>query len=322
MYEAFFGLKRPPFTTAPSPDCLYLSNQHREAMAGLEYAICNRKGFVALIGEAGTGKTSIVSEMLQWFGATQGLSSLILNPLMTPAEFLEMILLDFGISPVPESKAQRLWKLQALLLEQHRAGRTAVLIVDEAHKLSPELLEELRLMGNFDLLGTKLIQIVLVGQNELDATLEREELRQLKQRIVVRLETGPLMASEIEAYIQFRWHKAGSSEPARFTPEALRAISAYSRGTPRLINSLCDNALLFAFADQSNIVTEANVLRAARDLRLTATGYQAASEQAAVPIAIAPPAAAVAPKPMRAAEGFANDSSRFSRLVGRLGLAR
>ena len=167
MYNEFFGLRKKAFNMTPDPAFLFLTAQHREALVGLTYAVMDCKGFVVLTGDAGTGKTTLLARVLQNVPAAKLQSSVILNPTLTPAEFLELIMLDFGIRKVPHSKARRLGMMQRLLLEGHREGRIAALVIDEAHKLSPEVLEEVRLLGNFEFGDQKLLQILLAGQNEL-----------------------------------------------------------------------------------------------------------------------------------------------------------
>jgi general secretion pathway protein A len=181
-------------------------------------------------------------------------------------EFLEMALLDFGIADVPASKAQRLWKLQTLLIDGYRAGKISALIVDEAHKLNLDVLEELRLLGNFEESDRKLLQIILVGQPELDQVLNSEELRQLKQRIALRVVLGPLNASDVEPYIRHRWTVAGGGEPP-FAPEAILRVASISKAIPRIINSLCENSLMLAVAEGVKRVESRHVQLAAGDLQ-------------------------------------------------------
>src|SRR5438552_2332399 len=246
MYNQFFGLQKAPFSMTPDPALLFMPPQHREALAGLTYAILNRKGFAVLIGDAGTGKTTLLSRILRSLPKSRIHSSVILNPTLTANEFLEMALMDFGITEVPPSKAQRLASLHRLLLQNHTENKVSVLIIDEAHKLSPVLLEEVRLLSNFEFAEEKLLQIVLSGQNELGDVLNEHHLRQLKQRISVRLALGPLAKHEVEQYIHYRWTKCGGAPAIPFSAEALKAIASWSQGIPRLINSICDNALTAA----------------------------------------------------------------------------
>src|ERR1700733_1740666 len=175
MYTAFFGLTKMPFNMTPDPAFLFLTEQHREALAGLTYAILDRKGFLALSGMAGAGKTTLLAWVLEKLPVTKVRSSVILNPTLTPSEFLELAMLDFGLTDIPTSKAHRLWSLQKFLLAGQREGKVSVLIVDEAHKLSPEVLEEIRLLGNFECADEKLLQVVLIGQSELDEVLNRPD---------------------------------------------------------------------------------------------------------------------------------------------------
>jgi general secretion pathway protein A len=326
MYNDFFGLRKNPFSMAPDPDCLFLTPQHREAVAGLAYAITSRKGLVVLTGEVGTGKTTVLARVLKFLPANQVRFSVILHPTLSTDEFLEMAMLDFGIGPIPASKAQRLYKLQHCLLDRMREGKTAALIVDEAHKLSREVLEEIRLLGNFDHGDRKLLQIVLVGQSELDDLLRREDLRQLKQRIAVRMSLKALTVDEVRQYIRFRWSQAGAVQEAPFSDAVMGEICRWSMGIPRLINAICDQTLLLAFADQTRAVEIKHVVEAATDLDLAAP----ARPEAAVAPSVAPKAV---PKPVASTarlseirvpdfERYAGSKpTRLGRLAAKLGLA-
>jgi len=267
MYARSFGLQTGPFNMTPDPAFLYVTPQYREALVGLAYAVLGRKGFVVLTGEAGTGKTTLLVKVLKSVPVSQLQFSVIVNPTLTPSEFLEMVLLDFGVKDIPASKAQRLWKLQNLLFSGRDEGKVSALIVDEAHKLSLEVLEEIRLLGNFEETQRKLLQIVLVGQDELDEILNREDLRQLKQRIALRMCLHPLNPVEVGQYVQHRWTIAGGDQ-APFSLDALRGVASASRGIPRIINSVCENALLSAFAEGSATVETRHVDEAAADLQL------------------------------------------------------
>lgn len=268
MYKAFFGLKKSPFSMTPDPGFLFLTTQHREALAGLTYAILERKGFLVMTGDAGTGKTTLIARVLKHIPAERIQSSIILNPTLTPDEFLEMVLMDFGFTDIPPTKPQRLARLQHFLLLGQRSEKISTLVIDEAHKLSPELLEEIRLLSNFEYADQKLIQILLVGQNELSGILNRADLRQLKQRIAMRLSIQPLAPADVQRYIRFRWAKAGGSQPQPFTAEAIGRVASASRGIPRVINAICDNSLILAFADTSRSVEVKHVVDACADLDL------------------------------------------------------
>jgi general secretion pathway protein A len=268
MYAESYGLAKKPFNMTPDPAFLFHTKQHREALAGLVYAILDRKGFLVLSGVAGCGKTTLLAWVLGKLPRERVQSSVILNPTLTREEFLEMAMLDFGITEIPDSKARRLWILQHFLLKGHREGKINVLIVDEAHKLTVELLEEIRLLGNLENGDDKLIQILLIGQRELDDVMSRPELWQLKQRVSVRLALEALSAGEVEKYIEHRWTVAGGKLPLPFTAEALVAVGKRSTGIPRVINSLCDSALTLAFADNVSSASVDHVEAAAQDLRL------------------------------------------------------
>jgi general secretion pathway protein A len=224
---------------------------------------------MVLTGDAGTGKTSVLAAVLESFVQSEVLTSFIVNPTLTASEFLEMVLLDFGMEAVPDSKARRLNCLHNILFETAGEGKVAVLVVDEAQQMDPALLEEVRLMGNLEGPFGKFLQIVLVGQNELNAILDRSDLRQLKQRIAVRVRLEPLTAAQVPEYIDYRWNAAGGEGNAPFAPEALKLITLISAGIPRVVNGICDNALLTAFAETRRTVSEQDIFDVAVDLCLS-----------------------------------------------------
>jgi general secretion pathway protein A len=267
MYATLFGLKQDPFAMTPDPGFLLMTSRQREALAGLVYAILARKGFAALIGEAGTGKTTLLNKLMTTLAEKRALFSVVLNPTLTPQEFLECALTDFGIRDLPQSKTQRLLALDRLLLEADKKGSSCVLIVDEAHKLSSEVLEEIRLLSNFERPEGKLLQIILAGQPALGDVLDRYELQQLKQRVAVRLRIGRLTAAELQGYVAHRWKSAGGSQHP-FSESALERLALYSEGIPRVVNAVCDNALMLAVAEGMVHVTEQHIQEAAHDLAL------------------------------------------------------
>ena len=294
MYHSHFGLKRNPFSIAADPSLLLLNDMHRDALAGLWYAIVARKGFVTLTGEAGTGKTTVIRKALHVLSEMNHRASVIFNPTLTPTEFLEAVLANFDREHIPESKVQRLRLLQDLLADVQKQEKTAVLIIDEAHKLSPELLEEVRLLTNFEVGDQKLLQIVLAGQPELADILNRADLWQLKQRITVRLQIGRLPAAEIQRYITYRWNKASENSSAPpFTAAAVSLIGRSSLGIPRLINVICDNALTLAFSAGLKTIDAAQIADVVRELDL----HPAQGPPTAAPVAqgVQPPVAVASP---------------------------
>jgi general secretion pathway protein A len=325
MYNEFFGLQRAPFNLTPDPEFLYLNSRHREALAGISYAILARKGFVILTGDAGTGKTTVLTRILGHLPPARIRSSVIVNPTLTPSEFLEAALLDFGFRNISASKARRVTMLQEFLWKGNVEGKLSALVIDESHKLSLEVLEEIRLLGNFESGGEKLLQIVLVGQSELDELLNRQHLRQLKQRIALRLTIEPLPSAEVEWYICHRWSKAGGNEPP-FAKAAVAYIADVSRGIPRVVNVICDNALLEAFGENSVQVEARHVMRVCRDLRLSMTTRGAVEEPvlttpAETPL-IAPAPSDGSMKTIDRYGGVANKRSLISRLAGKLGFTQ
>jgi general secretion pathway protein A len=287
MYERYFNLSGNPFSMTPDPRVVFMTASHREALAGLAYAIMERKGFVALTGEAGTGKTTLLARTLRVLPPTRVISSVILNPSLNETEFIELMLLDFGFQSIPASKARLLLRFQEFLVQVKNAGKIAVVVVDEAHRLRPSVLEEIRLLSNLELPGTKLLQIVFAGQPELIDLLNRPDLRQLSQRVSVRLTIDFLQPKEVEQYILLRWSKA-SSTPPPFSRAAYADIVSWSRGIPRLVNSICDNALMLAFADTAPLVESRHITEACTDLGLI--GYD--PEQSAALNGAGKPAAA------------------------------
>lgn len=269
MYEHFYGLKENPFNLTPDPHYLYLGENHREALAQLIYGVREKKGFIVLTGEVGTGKTTIIRSFMETLNGTDNNTrvALLFNPKLSVNDFFQYILKDFGIASNGSSKGEYLHALYEYLIDAYQKDEKAVLIVDEAQGLSSELLEEIRLLSNLETARAKLLQIVLVGQPELRETLWREDLRQLKQRINLHHHLPPLTEKETEAYIKRRLRVAGCKIPI-FSPKALKEIYKKTGGIPRLINILCDNALLTGYALEKKTIDEKIIKEAARDLRL------------------------------------------------------
>jgi general secretion pathway protein A len=268
MYKDFFGLRANPFNVNPDPRYLFLTRHTEEALACLTYGIQSRKGFVLLTGEVGTGKTTLINKLLEWLRAQQVPTAFVFNSRMDVPQFLDYMMADFGLPSETLSKSQILMRLYNWLLERYRAGETAVLIVDEAQNLPDEVLEEIRMMTNLETFTEKLLQIVLVGQTELEHRLKHPNLRQLRQRLTLRAKTHPLTAEESRSYIHQRLRIAGSNGQRIFDPDALTAIHRYSGGIPRVVNLLCEHCLVSAFVDQQKTVSAAVVQAVARDFDL------------------------------------------------------
>jgi general secretion pathway protein A len=267
MYNELFGLQKDPFGLTPDPSFLFLTDQHREALSGLTLALLQRKGLVVLSGEVGTGKTTLLARILRFLPASRLQFAMIVNPTLTPSEFLELVLLDFGVTDIPSSKAERIFTLLNLMLQGKREGKVSVLIVDEAHLLAPRVLEEIRMLCSLEDAEDRCLQMLLVGQPELDKVLRHEDMRQLRQQIGMRLTLGPLARTEVGEYIRHRWLRAGGTEPP-FTPSAIEAVSSVSANIPRLINLICDNALIAAVAEKASLVDERHIHHAATRLNI------------------------------------------------------
>jgi general secretion pathway protein A len=286
MYEQYFGLKTNPFMMTPDPRFLYLTPAHREALAGMIYSVVNRKGISLLIGEAGTGKTTLLRTVIESVPQTLAHFGLVVHPTVTASEFLELLLLDLGIDDVPASKARRLAELQRFLVEHHTAGKLVVVVLDEAHKLAPDLLEEVRLLANFESSRGKLVQIVLSGQNELDGTLARQDMRQLKQRVAFRFVIRPLPPEDVAKYLAHRWAAAGASQAHPFGEDTVDYLAFFSGGIPRVINAICDNALVLAYAEGNREVRPEHIISVAKDLAWDSEADMPAERAAAVGPAI------------------------------------
>jgi general secretion pathway protein A len=284
MYKEFFGLRANPFNVNPDPRYLFLTRHTEEALACLTYGIQSRKGFVLLTGEVGTGKTTLINKLLEWLRLQQVATAFIFNSRMNVPQFLDYMMADFGIPCDSKSKSQILQRLYNWLLDRYRAGETAVLIVDEAQNLSDEVLEEIRMLTNLETFTEKLLQIVLVGQPELETKLKQPQLRQLRQRLTLRAKTHPLTIEETKAYVQQRLRIAGSDGRQIFDGDALSAVHKYSNGIPRVVNLLCEHCLVSAFVDQKSAIGEPIVDAVARDFDLSDSVASGAMTVAAQPV--------------------------------------
>lgn len=249
MYLNFYGLKEKPFSATPDPKFLYLTPAHREALAQLIYGVKENKGFIVLTGEVGTGKTTLLHTLLRKLDDNTAVA-FILNSTLPFDDVVEYMLEDFGVSKGPSTRVERLVALNRFLIERRRVGQNTVLILDEAQNLTPETLEQVRLLSNFETPTDKLLQILLVGQPELKSKLQRPELRQLKQRIGLRCTIRPLTEDEVADYIRSRLRVAGSADLHLFTERAVRRIAEYTGGIPRLVNILSDHCLLIGYVEQ------------------------------------------------------------------------
>ena len=271
MYKSFYNLERNPFELTPDPSFLFPTPRHNEALATLYHGVRGHKGFVVLTGEVGTGKTLLLRCLLQLLNRSDDIAcAYTFNSHLPPLEFLQQIASDFGLPASGKNKSEVLSDLSNYVIDRGSRRLTTVLVVDEAHQLSVDILEEIRLMTNLETTQDKLLQVLLVGQPELDDKLDSADLRQLKQRIAHRCQLAPLDLSETRGYIERRLQVAGLSLDGHllFPPDTIASVYRHSRGIPRLINTICENALITAFAQQRRSVTPEIVEDIAADLRL------------------------------------------------------
>lgn len=270
MYKKFFGLSRNPFEISPDPYFLFPTARHNEALASIYHGVLRHKGFVVVTGEVGTGKTLLVRCLLEMLRKANVAFANVFNPGLSPLEFLHYIAFDLGLKVSAPSKAELLFELNNFLISRYQSRMTTVLVVDEAQHLEPEVLEEIRLLTNLETPQQKLFQIVLVGQPELEQKLDSPNLRQLKQRVALRCRLEPLDEFETQGYVRRRLERAATDSHAAniFSDESLAAIYRYSKGIPRLINTICENALVCAYAARNMTAGPEIIEEVARDLRL------------------------------------------------------
>jgi len=265
VYLEFYGLKQAPFDLTPNPRFLFHSGKHREALNHLLYGIRERKGFVQLTGEVGSGKTTLCRAMLEQLDGHFS-TAVILNPVLNAEELMKAIATEFGLEAPGRDRLEAVAAISGFLLKQAGQGRESVLIIDEAQNLTEELLEQVRLLSNIETDDRKLLQIVLLGQPELRDRLNSHRLRQLRQRITVRYHLKPLTRFEMTQYVQHRLELAGAKGVPYFTRPALWRVYFYSWGVPRLVNAVCDKALLAGYVEHSDRITHRMVGRAIREL--------------------------------------------------------
>jgi type II secretory pathway predicted ATPase ExeA len=270
MYKGFFGLKENPFNVSPDPRYLFLTEQIEETLSSLMYGIQMRKGIITLTGEVGTGKTTLVNRILDWLRQRPAKTAFLFNSRMNSMQLFDFVLAEFEIHCESQSKSQQLMKLNQWLLDRFRAGETAVLIIDEAQNLTFPVLEEIRLLTNLETSTEKLLQIVLSGQPELEEKLNLPQLRQLRQRLMLRCKTSPLTKEQTNAYILERLKIAGAATDGQpiFSPVAIEAVHLYSMGIPRVVNLLCDHALINAYVEQQRPIQSKIVEDVAREFQL------------------------------------------------------
>jgi general secretion pathway protein A len=265
MYNKFYGFKEKPFEITPDPKFLYLSENHKEALSTLTYAIRERKGFTVITGEVGTGKTILIQTLLSKLNGNAR-TAYLFNPRLDSTDFLQYICEDLGLKGEKRSKGECLAQLHHFLMDCYSRNETVVLIIDEAQNLDPVLLEEIRLLSNLETPKSKLLHVILMGQPELDTILNDRQYRQLKQRVSLRYHIHPLKKEETKEYIEQRLRTAGAIRLNYFSPKAIHKIHRYSKGIPRLINVLCDNALLLGYAIDEKVVGKSMIREVIRDL--------------------------------------------------------
>jgi general secretion pathway protein A len=272
LYQRFYGLKENPFRLSPDPTFMCMTDQHQEALSGLIYSVCTRPGLTVLVGEAGTGKTTLLYALLGLLEKRGFITAMCTNPTLTRQEFYDLVLMKFGVECASSLKSRQLAALEERLHRNRMDGRPSVLIIDEAQRLSAELLEEVRLLLNMETPREKLLEIIVAGQPELSEILRRPELRQLKQRVSCVCRLKPLTLEELKEYLHYRVTRAGLPTQSLFSGDDLiHRIFEYTDGIPRLVNSLCDSSLQTGFALHSTQITTAILEEAAKDLELERT---------------------------------------------------
>jgi len=269
MYAEFFGFREMPFNITPDPRFLYLSPTHVEALQHLRYGISEKKGFIVLTGEVGCGKTTICRRLLEDMEDQDIETALILNPRLSETQLLQAILRELNVEKVKRSRQDLLEQLNAHLLELIDHGKDIVLIIDESQNMSFEALEHVRLLSNLETHTQKLLQIILIGQPELKEKLKQDRLRQLRQRVLVYYDLKPLSQEQVAAYIQHRLTLAGGNGRPTFTPLALKKIYRKSQGVPRMVNNICDKAILSAYIKSKDTVSWWDVRRAIKELNIS-----------------------------------------------------
>jgi general secretion pathway protein A len=267
VYREFYGLNRAPFEMTPDPAFLYLGETHQEGLATLVYGVRARKGFVLLTGEVGTGKTTLLHSLLAKLDPSTA-SAFIFNPRLDVEDFLHLLFDEFGIEAQCRTKAEYLLALNNFLIERLQKNETALLIIDEAQNLSPEMLEEVRLLSNLETPTSKLLQIMLVGQPELNDLLSQPKLRQLRQRIVLRHHLQPFSREELDEYVSERLRRAGYTGEGIFNRSARKALFEVTGGIPRLVNVVCDGAMLTGYGRAQSTLGRDVIREVARDLKL------------------------------------------------------
>jgi len=268
MYKRFYSLKENPFNVSPDPRFLYLTKEVEEALTGLMYGIQTRKGFITLTGEVGTGKTTLINRLLDWLHHRNARTAFLFNSRMNSNHLFDFILAEFEIPCESKAKSQQLMKLNRWLLQRYQDGEIVVLIIDEAQNLTYPVLEEIRLLTNLETSTEKLLQIVLSGQPELEEKLKLPQLRQLRQRIMLRCRTALLSREQTYQYITERLRIAGASGEPIFGPKAIETIHVYSLGIPRVINLLCEHSLVNGFVDQERPIQPKTVEEVAHEFQL------------------------------------------------------
>lgn len=270
MYKGFYGLKEDPFNVSPDPRYLFLTKQIEETISALMYGLQTKKGIITLTGEVGTGKTTLINRILGWLHQRSAKTAFLFNSRMNSTQLFDFVLTEFDIPCDSRSKSQQLMKLNHWLVERYRAGETAVLILDEAQNLTFPVLEEIRLLTNLETSTEKLIQVVLSGQPELEEKLNLPQLRQLRQRIMIRCKTSHLSKEETHDYILERLRIAGAKtdSPPIFSPAAMDTVHLYSLGVPRVVNLLCEHSLINSYAEHQRPILPKTIEDVAHEFQL------------------------------------------------------